>query len=259
MKTNDSIGVNELKIFLARRLNNAWPITDEHRLATILHPKFRKFKCSSNEKETAINVLKSKFQKHHATISSSCTNPLASKHVVLQSSSSNTTPKPKNLLSQCFDTKVKALGERSNPFQEIDDYFNDESDESFYLYDSSDDIDVLLFWKNHQHLFPILSLLAKEIFAIPASNTIVERLFSSSKNVVTEKRTRLGASKINELLFLRKNLNTLKQLINNSNRKRTLSMSSTITTSSDDSSAKQQRLDTDESLIDCDNMKVFSD
>ncbi|CAF1561203.1 unnamed protein product [Adineta ricciae] len=52
--------------------------------------------------------------------------------------------------------------------------------------------------------------------------------------------------------FVQKNLNTLKQLINNSNRKRTLSMSSTITTSSDDSSAKQRRLDTDESLIDCD-------
>ncbi|CAF1531914.1 unnamed protein product [Adineta ricciae] len=68
-----------------------------------------------------------------------------------------------------------------------------------------------------------------------------------------------SASKINELLFLQKNLNTLKQLINNSNRKRTLSMSSTITTSSDDSSAKQQRLHTDESLIDCDNMKIFSD
>jgi hypothetical protein len=246
-------------IILARRLNNNWPITDEHRLATILHPKFKKFECSPNEKEKSINVLKSQFQK---IISSSCTNSLASKHVVVQSSSSNTTSKPNNLLSQCFDAKVKVVDERLNPLQEIDDYLNFEFDESYYIYDNSGDIDILLFWKKQEHLFPILSSLAKVIFAIPSSNTIVERLFSSSKNVVTEKRTRLGASKINELLFLQKNLNTLKELINNNNRKRTLSMSSTTTASSDESSyttAKQQRLDTDESLNDFDNIEVFLD
>jgi hypothetical protein len=82
---------------------------------------------------------------------------------------------------------------------------------------------------------------------------------------VTEKRTRLGANKINELLFLQKNLNVLKELINNSNRKRTLSMSSTNTASSDESSSimnKQQRLDNvdnDESLNDFDNTEVFLD
>jgi hypothetical protein len=79
---------------------------------------------------------------------------------------------------------------------------------------------------------------------------------------VTEKRTRLGANKINELLFLQKNLNVLKELINNSNRKRTLSMSSTNTASSDESSYimnKQQRLDNDESLNDFDNTEVFLD
>ncbi len=82
---------------------------------------------------------------------------------------------------------------------------------------------------------------------------------------MTEKRTRLGANKINELLFLQKNLNVLKELINNSNRKRTLSMSSTNTASSDESSSimnKQQRLDNvdnDESLNDFDNTEVFLD
>ncbi|CAF4404195.1 unnamed protein product, partial [Rotaria magnacalcarata] len=262
LEANDSNGIIQLKVFLARRLNNAWPITDEHRLATILHPKFKKCECSPNEKEKSINVLKSQFQKHQTIISPSCTNSLVSKHVVVQSSSSNTTSKSNNLLSQYFDSKVKVVDERLNPLQEIDDYLNFEFDESYYIYDNSGDIDILLFWKKQQHLFPIFSSLAKVIFAIPASNTIIERLFSSSKNVVIEKRTRLGASKINELLFLQKNLNTLKELINNNNRKRTLSMSSTTTASSDESSyntAKQQRLDTDESFNNFDNMEVFLD
>ena len=79
---------------------------------------------------------------------------------------------------------------------------------------------------------------------------------------MTEKRIYLGANKINELLFLQKNLNFLTELINNSNRKRTLSMSPTNTASSDESSYimnKQQRLDNDENLNDFDNTEVFLD
>ncbi|CAF4392090.1 unnamed protein product [Rotaria magnacalcarata] len=75
---NDSNGIIQLKVFLVRRLNNAWPISDEHRLATILHPKFKKFECSPDEKGKSINVLKSQFQKHQTIISPSCTNSLVS-------------------------------------------------------------------------------------------------------------------------------------------------------------------------------------
>lgn len=80
--------------------------------------------------------------------------------MVVQSASSNTTPKTNNLLSQCFDVKAKVVDGQSNPFQEVDDYLNFQLNEIYYIYDSSGDIDVLLFWKNHQHLFPDLSSLA---------------------------------------------------------------------------------------------------
>ena len=43
-------------------------------------------------------------------------------------------------------------------------------------------------------------------YAVPAVNTTIERLFSSSKNIVIDKRTSLGAEKINKLLFLQKYL-----------------------------------------------------
>ena len=78
--------------------------------------------------------------------------------------------------------------------------------------------------------------LAIVICAIPASNTIIERLFSAAKNVVTDKRTRLDCERINEILFLQKNLKTVKQLSNNSiTRKRTIPISSSTTVSAEDS------------------------
>ncbi|CAF4450084.1 unnamed protein product [Rotaria socialis] len=60
--------------------------------------------------------------------------------------------------------------------------------------------------------FPTLFTMVQDFYAIPASNIIIERLFSPSKNTVTDKRTSLEAEKVNELLFLQKILNLLKQI-----------------------------------------------
>jgi hypothetical protein len=64
--------------------------------------------------------------------------------------------------------------------------------------------DILSYWREHQKLFPIIASIPRGIIDIPASNTLVERLFSSCKNTITNKRTRLGADKLNKLMFLQK-------------------------------------------------------
>jgi hypothetical protein len=72
----------------------------------------------------------------------------------------------------------------------------------------------------------------------------------------------LGSEKINELLFLQKNLNILKNLIDNNGRKRTISMSSTTTASSEDSTCtipKQQRLEVEDSFSDSDDIEILLD
>jgi hypothetical protein len=71
---------------------------------------------------------------------------------------------------------------------------------------------VLEYWTKYQNQFPNIHSLARKVLAIPASNTEVERLFSCSKIVVTDNRTRLDAEKLNKIIFLRKNLHSLKQL-----------------------------------------------
>jgi len=71
---------------------------------------------------------------------------------------------------------------------------------------------VLEYWTHHEHRFPNIHSLARKVLAIPASNTEVERLFSCSKMAVVDNRTRLDADKLNKVVFLRKNLHSLKQL-----------------------------------------------
>ena len=78
---------------------------------------------------------------------------------------------------------------------------------------------------------------------------MIERLFSVLKNAFTKKRTSLDCEKLNQLLFLLKNLHQLKQFECDSSWKRNTSTSSTNTVPCEESLcaiAKQQRLDTDD-------------
>ena len=75
------------------------------------------------------------------------------------------------------------------------------------------------------------------------NDAITERLFSAAKNVVTDKQTCLDYEKINEILFLQKAVQTLKQLSNNSiTRKRTILIPSLIRISSEDSICTARKL-----------------
>ena len=61
----------------------------------------------------------------------------------------------------------------------------------------------LTFWEQNQSRFPYLSKLARKIFAIPCSSAAVEREFSAAGQVITQRRSSLEPSTINDILFLR--------------------------------------------------------
>jgi hypothetical protein len=111
----------------------------------------------------------------------------------------------KSLLSQCFDMSKSDSKLASTPYDELEEYMA-----SNIQLNESDD--VLSFWLQHKLKFPILFSIVQDFYAIPASNTIVERLFSSSKSTITDKRTSLASEKVNKLLFLKKNLKLLKEI-----------------------------------------------
>lgn len=192
-----------------RRLSNAWMITDEHRLATILHPKLKNFDCCPLEKNSSIEALKLVFDKYESVNSSILTQENIDNNTDSSSTLSvyNVNPSLKknmNLLAQCFDSPSVANDQHTNRYQEI------------YRYSSWDviangcqdkvhgDVNVLLYWKEQKDTFPILSSIARNIYSIPTSNTTVERLFSSSKNIVSQRRTSLDCEKLLNYSFYKR-------------------------------------------------------
>lgn len=67
------------------------------------------------------------------------------------------------------------------------------------------DVDILLWWFERSTKYPNLSLLARFILAIPASSAAPERNFSTAGHIVSERRTRLSTSTVEEILICHSN------------------------------------------------------
>ncbi|WVZ50989.1 hypothetical protein U9M48_002185 [Paspalum notatum var. saurae] len=64
-----------------------------------------------------------------------------------------------------------------------------------------DDFDILDWWRDHKITYPILSILAKDIFSVPVSTVSSESAFSLVSRVIKERRRRLAPSMV-EMLSL---------------------------------------------------------
>jgi hypothetical protein len=60
---------------------------------------------------------------------------------------------------------------------------------------------VCTFWRDHQHLFPALANLARDILSIPATGAGVERLFNSARDICHYRRGSLKPSTIQDLMM----------------------------------------------------------
>ena len=54
-----------------------------------------------------------------------------------------------------------------------------------------DDFDILLWWRDHKLTFPILSIMARDIMAVPVSTIYSESCFSLTGRIIEERRHRL--------------------------------------------------------------------
>jgi hypothetical protein len=186
-----------------------WPIQPEHLLATVIHPRLRDFSGNDLLKNEAFELLRSAVASH--TNTSIC-------HLVNDDQSSlstidrSTTLSTTNLLSLCYDkprTSQPLVDEVMLWSQSVFDK-------------STIDDDLLSFWRKKKDEFPTIAAIARKVLAIPASNTSVERLFSSAKITVGDRRTKLGAEKIDKLMFLKKNLIPLRDMFDSKNSSPTI-------------------------------------
>jgi len=198
------------------RIESAWILQDQHYMCALLHPSLKHFHITPNEHAKALELIKQELLKRTPAPTLDSTNVLKATTTSITYDTSRPV-NAKNLLIRCFDQTQSIIKPVPTPVTELDNYMALD----VQIHDNDD---VLIFWEEHEILFPTLASIVRDLFAIPASNTLVERLFSSSKNTVTDRRTSLGGEKINKLLFLQKNLLTL-QKINEEKSKRRLSTS----------------------------------
>jgi hypothetical protein len=213
--------VSNLFHSLEGEINNDWPIQPEHLLSTILHPCLRDFCGNQSLKDQAILLLKSSIVSANSTCninssandSSVLPNMISSINSLDNTSSINSslapssvdkpsTPRKANILSLCFDKPRAAQPAADEVLLWLQGDFHAEITDN----------DILGFWRRKKLQFPMLASIARKVLAIPASNTSVERLFSLSKITIGDRRTRLGTEKIDKLMFLKKNLTSLKQM-----------------------------------------------
>ncbi|CAF1440028.1 unnamed protein product [Rotaria sordida] len=202
IKYDDSDGLKEVKHFLGERIKSIWIPQDQHYMSTLLHPSLKHFHIAPHEKNKAIKLVKQQLLKRTSIpVVVAATDSQTGTSTTSSTFNTSTAVPSNDLLGRCFDQSQPVV----KLANELDDYMLLETQ----LHETDD---VLLFWKENAKNFPVLSSIVRDIFVIPASNTSVERLFSSSKNTVTDRRTSLAAEKVNKLLFLQKNLFSLAQI-----------------------------------------------
>lgn len=64
--------------------------------------------------------------------------------------------------------------------------------------------DILCFWKDATQ-FPKLQAVARWLLAIPASQASDERIFSTTGDIITPRRTQLNGTTLSMLTFISKN------------------------------------------------------
>jgi hypothetical protein len=186
-----------LKKYITKELPDYWVVQDIHNVATMLHPNLKSFNHTPQQRYQAETLLKLEFEKYQES------RPQAS-------SSSNDNNKNTTLLSSLDDifdlpTSPDELSDGAETTSELDRYLKDKTK-------ISKNMNVLTYWKDNKTLYPTLARIAKRVLSIPATNTSVERLFSDSGNTITNRRTRLQTSKVNQLLFIRRNVSLLREL-----------------------------------------------
>ncbi|CAF4717637.1 unnamed protein product, partial [Rotaria sp. Silwood2] len=199
---DDHDGIQQIKRFLAKRIQDIWILQNIHYITTFLHSSMKNFHVNLDLQEKAIELVQQEMLKRQPTAASNTFTPTATTSACTNALNSKSTAS-KGLLSSCFDIPKIDLKSTSPSYDELKEYMTLDVQ-------LTEQDDILQFWLQQKSKFPILFSVVQDFYAVPASNTSIERLFSSSKNTVTDKRSSLGADKINKLLFLQKNLTLLK-------------------------------------------------
>ena len=104
-------------------------------------------------------------------------------------------------LYRFYDTRAqkRPRGYGSNPYVEIENYLSTTFE---FVSANGEEFNLLKWWRSRQAIFPIVSLIAKEILACPASTIAVEQAFSVGGYILDERRSRLTVENLENQALL---------------------------------------------------------
>ncbi|XP_050217897.1 zinc finger BED domain-containing protein RICESLEEPER 2-like [Mercurialis annua] len=109
-------------------------------------------------------------------------------------SSSAITRKPASVSKARFKQHRKEMGASSSRKSELEVYLNED------LVEDGDELEVLTWWKQNAHRFPILSKLARDILGVPISTVASESAFSTGGRVLDCFRSSLTPKLVEALI-----------------------------------------------------------
>lgn len=187
--------------FFAKRalqlLESMLKIENLHVMETFLHPNYKQLRHA-----TQMQIIECHCSCRMAIPPSSTSTNVSSNDC--SDINEPLTKKPKLFLESLMDDVTPVVVTQTK--EEVDLYID------LQLKDNEIYTNPLIFWQQHQSMFPYLSKLARKIFAVPCSSAAVEREFSAAGQVVTQRRSSLEPSTINDILFLRSMENNKRHL-----------------------------------------------
>lgn len=101
--------------------------------------------------------------------------------------------------SQVSAAKKKSRSKKSPIELELDMFYSTPQPD-----DSS--VHVLDWWKEREDRMPLLATLVRKLLCIPATSASSERMFSTSGQIVSDRRSNLNPENVNKLVYLHTNL-----------------------------------------------------
>ncbi len=198
------LGLRILRLRLLELFNLMFELDLRHYTATLLHPRYRQLKgCSNTECEEVHSYVREEM-----------------KRIIYESKQQQDTVSPEMKKRKVQVSILQEYEDDNNNISDsskLDDNSSGSEDFAYKAVQSDEltrylamDLDKsklssnpLEFWKEHQGIFPILSMLARQIHCIPASSAAVERCFSSTGFIVNERRTSLHPDQIDNIIVIR--------------------------------------------------------
>lgn len=188
-----------LKNKMLAKLDRRFPITENIVIAALLDPRF-----------INLSLIDSYLESKHSTRASFLAEQLNKKGFV----SSDAAPA---VVSSSRESLLSKLAKKHCSGGSSFVYESDAADQECWKFlaaattENLEGDDVLKYWKVKKSAFPMLSLLARAVLAIPATSTPSERVFSVAGLVLNAKRSRLNPTRLNKIIFIHDNYNLCKE------------------------------------------------